>query len=322
MVLKNSYICGVLTQILSILKRFPLSIFFSLACYVLFAQGADRELPSAIDTLTTEDKFTRIILLEDFTWQYLDLGKPVFDETEMYTGWDTSSIHAFKELKIEEFPEEIILVLADSLQGFCCPFTEKVRSRYAFRRTREHRGTDIALDTGDSVRVAFNGVVRVMESSRNTGGYGNLLVVRHPGGLETYYGHLSRFLVKPGEIVKAGEVIGLGGNTGRSTGAHLHFETRYKGKAFDPERIIDFENGYLRDSVFVLKKHYFSIYSHYGQTDEESLAASQRIIHTIRSGDTLGALAMRYGTTVRQICAWNNISSKTVLRIGRRLIVR
>lgn len=185
-------------------------------------------MPAAIDTLATEDKFTRIVLLEDFTWQYLDLGKPVFDETEMYTGWDTSSIHAFKELKLEAFPEEITLVLADSLQGFCCPFTEKVRSRYAFRRTREHRGTDIALDTGDSVRVAFNGVVRVMEPSRNTGGYGNLLVVRHPGGLETYYGHLSRFLVKPGEIVKAGEVIGLGGNTGRSTGAHLHFETDRK----------------------------------------------------------------------------------------------
>jgi len=263
-----------------------------------------------------------IVLLEDFSWQYLDLGKPVFDELEMYTGWDSSSIHAFKDLELEDMPDEITLVLADSLQGFCCPFTEKIRSRYAFRRTRPHRGTDIALDTGDSIRVAFNGVVRVMEPSRNTGGYGNLLVVRHPGGLETYYGHLSRFLVKPGEIVKAGEVIGLGGNTGRSTGAHLHFETRFKGKAFDPERIIDFENGSLRDSVFVLKKHYFSIYSHYGQTDEESLAASQRIIHTIRSGDTLGALAMKYGTTVRQICAWNNISSKTVLRIGRRLIVR
>ncbi|HOO70091.1 MAG TPA: hypothetical protein PLQ26_07975, partial [Bacteroidales bacterium] len=81
------------------MKRSRLSIFFTLACSVLFAQGADREMPTAIDTLATEDKFTRIVLLEDFTWQYLDLGKPVFDETEMYTGWDTSSIHAFKELK-------------------------------------------------------------------------------------------------------------------------------------------------------------------------------------------------------------------------------
>lgn len=322
MELKNSYLCAVLIQIHSILKRFLLFIFSLSVCFLSFAQGADREMPTALDTLATEDKFTRIILLEDFTWKYLDLGKPVFDELEMYTGWDSSSIHAFKDLELEDMPEEITIVLSDSLQGFCCPFTEKIRSRYSFRRTRPHRGTDIALDTGDSVRVAFNGVIRVMEKSRNTGGYGNLLVVRHPGGLETYYGHLSKFLVKPGEIVKAGEVIGLGGSTGRSTGAHLHFETRYKGKAFDPERIIDFEKGLLRDSVFVLKKHYFSIYSHYGQTDEESLAASQRIVHTIRSGDTLGALAMKYGTTVRQICAWNNISSKTVLRIGRRLIVR
>lgn len=310
------------------LKRIELlSVCFFVCCFSL-AQGGDFhipdhvERPAPIDTLATLDKFTKIVLFEDFTWKYLDLGKPVFDHKTLYEGWDSSSIHAFKEVLLEDLPDEVTLILADSLQGFCCPISNKVRSRYAFRRIREHRGTDIALSTGDSIRVAFDGVVRVKETTRNTGGYGNLLVIRHSNGLETYYGHLSRFLADTGEVVKAGEVIGLGGNTGRSTGPHLHFEVRYKGKAFDPERIIDFENGTLRDSLFVLWKHYFSIYSHYGQTDDESLAASQRIIHTIRSGDTLGALAMKYGTTVRQLCSWNGISSGTTLRIGRRLIVR
>ena len=286
----------------------------------LFAEEEKNPLP--VDTLATGDKFTNIILFEDFTWKFLDLGKPVFDEEKMYEGWNTSSIHAFKEIPLEDLPEQAIVPLADSLVQACVPIANKVRSRYSFRRVREHRGTDIALSTGDSIRSAFDGVVRVKEVTRNTGGYGNLLVIRHTNGLETYYGHLSRFLVDTGEIVKAGEVIGLGGNTGRSTGPHLHFETRYMGKAFDPERVFDFEQGTVRDSVLVLKKHYFSIYSHYGQADEESLAASQRIIHTIRSGDTLGALAIKYGTTVSQLCRWNGITSKTTLRIGRRLIVR
>ena len=159
----------------------------------------------------------------------------------MYEGWDSSGIHAFKDVPLEELPEEAVVILADSLTQAYVPTINKVRSKYSFRRVREHRGTDIALSTGDSIRSAFDGVVRVKEVTRNTGGYGNLLVIRHPNGLETYYGHLSRFLVDTGEVVKAGEVIGLGGNTGRSTGPHLHFETRYMGKAFDPERVFDFE---------------------------------------------------------------------------------
>jgi len=283
-------------------------------------RGLEMRIP--VDTLDTEDKFTKIILFRDFTWEYWDLGRPVIDDDDFYEGWNTESIHAFKDIPLSDLPDEIDLCLADSLHGYCCPLIGKVRSRFAYRRTREHKGTDLPLTRGDSVRAAFDGVVRIVEFSRNSGGYGNMLVIRHANGLETYYGHLSKHLVNTGELVKAGEVIGLGGSTGRSTGPHLHFETRYMGKAFDPERLIDFETGTLRDSVFVLKKHYFSIYSHYGQDDSESVAASQRMLHTIRSGDTLGALAMKYGTTIKKICQLNGISSSTTLRIGRRLIVR
>ncbi len=277
---------------------------------------------AAIDTVDTKDKFTKIILFNDHTWELWDLGKPVINEEDFYENWDTDKIHAYKEVDLKYLPDEIDLMLVDSLHAYAAPITGKVRSKYAFRGSREHKGTDIPLHSGDTIRAAFDGVVRVVEFTRNTGGYGNLLVLRHPNGLETYYGHLSKHLVETGEMVNAGEVIGLGGSTGRSTGPHLHFETRYMGKPFDPERVIDFETGTLRDSLLTLHKDYFSIYSHYGQTDAESVAAAGRITHTIKSGDTLGRLAIKYGTTVRNICSLNGITSKTLLRVGRRLIVR
>lgn len=276
----------------------------------------------AIDTLNTDDKYTKILLYDDFTWGYLDLGKPQIDSSTLFDGWNTGDIHAFRDLSVRDLPEEIDLRLVDSTSGFCPPIVGKVRSGFKFRKSREHRGIDIPLDRGDTIRCAFDGVVRVIRKSSQAGGYGNMVVVRHLNGLETYYGHLTKFVVDSGEVVKAGEVLGYGGSTGRSTGPHLHFETRYKGQTFDPERVIDFEKGVLRDSIITLKRHYFSIYSHYGQTDEESKAASGRIVHKVRSGDTLGGIAAKYGTTVSKICKLNGISSKKVLRIGQRIIVR
>lgn len=285
---------------------------------------SDPVLRTVMDTIITADKFKKIILYTDYTWEYYDLGKPVINDSIIDLYWDDEKIHAYRDLvKLQTLPDEIDLMLIDSLHGFCAPITGKINSRYSFRNKREHRGVDIKLNINDPVRVCFDGKVRVVMNPRQTGGYGNLIIVRHANGLETYYGHLSKVLVKSGEIVKAGEAIGLGGNTGRSTGAHLHFEIRYQGFAFDPERIIDFETGEMRcDSLFCLKKHYFSIYSNYKQTDKQSLAASQRLVHTIKSGDTLGGLARKYGTTVSKICQWNGIKSTTTLKIGNKLIVR
>lgn len=276
----------------------------------------------ALDTLNTADKYVKIILFDNHTWMYYDVGRPTIDTANFFDGWNTEILHAFKELDKSALPDEIDLRLVDEKNGFCPPITGKVRSEYKFRRTREHKGIDVPLQMGDTVRAAFNGIVRYVGRSSQTGGYGNLVIIRHSNGLETYYGHLSKTLVQPNELIKAGEILGLGGSTGRSTGPHLHFETRYMGQAFDPSRVVDFENGALRDTILSLKKHYFSIYSHYGQTDEESKAAAGRIIHTVRKGDTLGGIAKKYGTTVSKICKLNGISSKKVLRVGQRLIVR
>ncbi len=212
--------------------------------------------------------------------------------------------------------------LVDSIHSFCAPVVGDVRSTYKFRRRRPHRGTDIPLHVGDPVRAAFDGKVRVVKSTKQTGGYGNLIVLRHPNGLETYYGHLSKQVVQENDIVRAGDIIGYGGSTGRSTGPHLHFETRFMGQAFDPERLIDFPTGKLRQEQFIVKKSYFSIYSHYGMTDQESAQASMRKIHVIKRGDTLGGLAAKYGTTVSNICKLNGFKKTKMLSIGERVIVR
>ena len=162
------------------------------------------------------------------------------------------------------------------------------------------------------------------------------MIIRHDNGLETYYGHLSERLVEPNQWVEAGQIIGYGGSTGRSTGPHLHFETRYCGQSFDPERLIDFQSGNLRRETFLLKKSYLDIHSSASQDfeDEEAEANDEKRAeearkalasaqyHRIRSGDTLGGIARRYGTTVTNICRLNGIKSTTVLRIGRSLRVR
>lgn len=275
-----------------------------------------------LDTLDTDDRYTKLVLYSDHTWQFLDLGHPKFDDDDFEENWDNEAIHAYKGLSLDEVPDEITITLVDSIHNFVCPVVGSVRSKFAFRRRRPHKGTDIPLKVGDPVCAAFDGKVRVVKTTRQSGGYGNLVVIRHPSGLETYYGHLSRHAVKENDLVKAGDVIGYGGSTGRSTGPHLHFETRFMGQAFDPERLIDFASGQLRSDMFTIKKHYYSIYSHYGQSEKESADASKRKIHVIRSGDTLGALAAKYGTTVSAICRLNGFKQTRLLRIGERIIVR
>ena len=170
-------------------------------------------------------------------------------------------------------------------------------------------------------------------SSYNKGGYGNLVIIRHDNGLETWHGHLSERMVKAGDTVHAGQIIGLGGDTGRSTGPHLHYEMRYSGQPFDPERLINFQTGELRRDLFLLKRSYFDVNSRAGLQDfeDEELgdkeiaeeakkqAAAKEIYHKIKSGDTLGGLALRYGVSVDKICRLNGITRKTVLRIGRTL---
>ena len=278
------------------------------------------------DTLSTTDKYLKVILFDNGSWMYYELPKPDLPDFISNDHWMTTQVHAYYDINPQDLPESLDLVLCDSLHGWHIPGSGPLVSQYKMRRNHKHQGVDIAAGFGNPIYAAFDGIVRVALPPKLTGGYGNVVVLRHANGLETYYGHLTNYIVEAGDVVTAGEVIGYCGSTGRSSGPHLHFETRYMGQSFDPERIFDFKTGTLRDTVFTLKKHYFSIYSHEGQSDKESKEASTKVppktvTYKVKKGDTLSSIAKRYNTTVSKLCKMNGISEKKPLQIGQKLIV-
>lgn len=305
------------------MKKFGTFLLFSVCCISVFAQNK-----SAIDTLKTDDPFRQVILFSDNTWSYFDSPRPIIDGMDLSDHWTTEYIHAYREVPLAAVADTTNLTLVDSKHKFCLPIKGSLSSYYGMRHGRPHRGVDIPLTMGAKVVAAFDGIVRIAETSDNTGGYGNLVVIRHENGLETYYGHFSKLLVTSGDVVRAGDVIGLGGSTGRSTGPHLHFETRYMGKAFDPERVIDFTTGKLRSETLMLKRSYLDIDSHYTQravtssSSSSSSSSSGKTYYTVKKGDTLSKIAAKYHTSVSQLCKLNNMKVNSVLIVGKKLRVK
>ena len=287
---------------------------------------------AVLDTLPSGDDAVQVVLFANSTWKYIRNRAVQKDSTIFEKYWDNEKLFPYKDVEYSSLPKSLVIDLVDSTNGYHTPYKPSpIRSRYGPRRGRAHQGVDLALKAGEKIYATFSGRVRI--SQYNRGGYGNLVVIRHDNGLETYYGHLSERMVQPNQWVEAGQVIGLGGSTGRSTGPHLHFETRYYGQSFDPEWLIDFKTGILNRDFFLLKRRYFSIYSRAEQNFEDEIANEEQDkkeqaereamrYHKIRSGDTLGAIARKYGTTVSNICRLNGIKSTTILRIGRTLRVR
>lgn len=198
------------------------------------------------------------------------------------------------------------------MAGFVLPAPGYVTSAYGWRRYRMHKGTDIKVQIGDSIRAAWSGQVRIV--GWDPRGYGYYVVIRHDNGLETIYGHLSRPLVDEYEKVPAGFVIGLGGNTGRSTGSHLHWEIRYLGEAMNPASFVDFSTGQLKNA-----DEYVIGIKAMKQARAEQAAMKY---HKVRSGDTLSGIAKKYGTTVKRLCQLNNIKETKILQIGMKIRVR
>lgn len=239
------------------------------------------------------------------------LENPAFG---LYPDWNNQYAHHYDV----ELPEEYKI----DLRHFCMPTpSTRITSNYGYRASfgRQHKGLDIKVYIGDTIRAAFSGKVRIVNYERR--GYGKYIVIRHPNGLETIYGHLSKHLVKENQIVHAGEPIGLGGNTGRSTGSHLHFETRFLGQAINPAEMFDFVAQDVTGDYYIFRSHKSKASSadKSSTTRPKPVARPRTKVHRVKAGESLSVIAAKRGTTVSKLCKLNGITRKTILRPGQIL---
>ena len=226
----------------------------------------------------------------------------------LYPNWNNQYVHAYGNAII---PDTYTI----DLTGFHMPTpSTKITSPFGPRWRRMHNGLDLKVNIGDTIVAAFDGKVRIVKYERR--GYGKYVVIRHDNGLETVYGHLSKQLVEENQLVKAGEVIGLGGNTGRSTGSHLHFETRFLGIAINPIYMFDFPKQDIVADTYTFRRTQGS--KRAGSHDTQVADGTIRY-HKVKSGDTLSRIAKLRGVSVSTLCKSNRIKPTTTLRIGQVL---
>ena len=314
---------------------------FAIAAYAIAADAQTYRLPSAHkaehnDLIARQENIGNQISVKD-TQDFLDnLFKDEEEpELDIYTeGWNSRSVNAYAGMEVPD-------TKSIDVSKFAMPCPGYVTSPYGYRPRfrREHKGIDLKLQTGDTVYAAFDGRVRLTNFERR--GYGNYVILRHTNGLETVYGHLSKFLVKEDQDVKAGEPIALGGNTGRSFGAHLHFETRFMGMPINPAAIFDFANQTVHTDTYTFDKQTYKKARNYDPAANTEYAKQYRATHparvtastsgtsskkastyTVRKGDTLSRIASRNGVTVRQPCKLNGLTTKSKINPGKKLRLR
>ncbi|NSW45674.1 MAG: peptidoglycan DD-metalloendopeptidase family protein [Bacteroidales bacterium] len=238
--------------------------------------------------------------------------------------WDTLYLRTSRHPHFMINDTEKICLRTPQFPKFKMPVPGNPISEFGWRGRRIHTGIDIKLNRGDSVYCAFDGIVRV---SRYFSGYGNIVVVRHYNGIETVYAHLSKRLVGVNDTVQCGQVLGLGGRTGRATCDHLHFETRYKEQPFNPRLLIDFNAKKLNSDTLLLTEQSFkfskknSSKKNHAKQIAQHNKKGQAKVHVIQKGDTLFSLARRYHTTVDQICQINGIDRNDILHLGQKIMI-
>jgi murein DD-endopeptidase MepM/ murein hydrolase activator NlpD len=231
----------------------------------------------------------------------------IIPSDEMYPTWTNSVVHYNSEM-----PDSFRI----DLRNYVMPTPSvKVTDIFGYRpnRRRVHQGLDIKVQTGDTIYAAFDGKVRITSYQRR--GYGYYVVVRHNNGIETLYAHLSKRLVDVNQNVKAGDPIGLGGNTGRSSGSHLHFETILMGKSLDPALMFDFKNQKMTGESYLYRRPG----SKYIENGQVKVAGPEKKYHKVKSGDTVEKIARKYGVSQKRIFELNGLKPNSIIRPGQSL---
>lgn len=310
------------------------SLFLTVGCLQSAAMAQE-----VVDTIKTSHG--EIVMFSDRTWEYLEdlnfdgvmnhhLNELIMADSNLnfVQTWDHDVCYTSDMANdLSKLRDTLWVCLAQDIdKEFRVPVDGMVTSRYGMRHGRYHNGIDLDLETGDTVRAAWPGKIRY--AKYNEGGFGNLVIIRHENGLETFYAHLDKHLVVPNQVVEAGQPIGLGGNTGRSYGSHLHFEVRFYDAPMNPEEVIDFEKRRCKDENLFVHSGLFrpgakpSDADNYVASNVASTSAVARKYYKIRSGDTLSAIAARNRTSVSKLCQLNGIRPTTVLQVGRSIRIR
>ncbi len=308
----------------------PVALVNQLNIYRMLASKSPKKLNMVIDSIFDLDFVPQPVLNAVNTYMiamdralaqptgfaaYIPTSDSPYPSDIFYHNWNTEIPNPNRN-NLAAFDSTLKLLLVDSTQncGYSAPIHGIVTSVFGYRSTfgSNHNGTDIDLEVWDPVHSAFPGVVRV---AKYINGFGRVVIVRHYNGLETTYAHLHRFKVKPGDEIEAGDVVGLGGSSGHSTGSHLHFEIRFQGVPIDPAQVIDFETFSLKEPTVTLKKSgaVLAVVPD-TQSDPEK-------VYQVKHGDYLYKIAQKFGTTVQHICKLNGIQSKSNLYEGQQLII-
>jgi murein DD-endopeptidase MepM/ murein hydrolase activator NlpD len=268
----------------------------------------------------------QVKLLENNT--FIDLMDDIEPEPDIYTeGWNSKRVNPFSESQV---PNKAVI----DVTNYHIPVPGKVTSNYGYRAKfgRMHKGIDLGIRSNDTIYAAFDGKVRL--TNYEAKGYGNYIILRHPNQLETVYGHLNKFLVKPDQVVKAGDPIALGGSTGRSTGPHLHFETRYMGYAINPSAIFDFANHTTHTDTYTFTKQTYMNPRNYAPAKDLAKAenktesvyqagkANETGTYTVRTGDTIASVARTNGISKTRLLQLNNLKASDALKPGQVLKVK
>jgi murein DD-endopeptidase MepM/ murein hydrolase activator NlpD len=267
------------------------------------------------DTTTIDEGETSIVEVDE----EVQIDSVWIKIASYYSIWDSRSVNPYR-IDATQFNDTVPIRLYDESHGWSPPLNKGViNSNFGFRGYRWHYGTDLDLDVGDTIKAAFDGIVRI--AKWDGGGYGNYVLLRHYNGLETIYGHMTKSLVEVGQLVKAGQLIGWGGSTGRSSGPHLHYEVRYQGSAINPSLLYDFPNNIILTDFLLLTSEYFE-YLKPARHASKQLRTRKVTYHKVRPRENLGAIARKYGLSLTQLRRLNRLGSRSGIRVGQRLRIK